>query len=303
MREMAMGSVCVLAILALVAIGPEGVAASADYARPDLLVSTHELANVLGDPTVKVLDARGPEDYAAGRIPGGISLPVEQTRYVERGIPGILAPIEDLEQLIGGLGIRPTDTMVVYGEVVGVRAARLFWTLEVLGHTKLRVLNGGMSKWAKEGRPISRGAPLLLPGRYAARADWTKYADAAYVLARNGSPDVVLLDCRSRREWTGEVASKHVRRGGRIPGARNVDWELNLTSEGGAQVLRSAQELTRLYADAGVGRDKEIVTYCRTGRRAAHTYLVLRLLGYPRIRVYDASMIEWGNRPELPIEK
>ena len=101
----------------------------------------------------------------------------------------------------------------------------------------------------------------------------------------------------------GEVASRQVKRAGRIPGAKNVDWEWNLTTVEGVKVLKGADELAKLYEGAGATKDKEIIVYCRTGMRSSHAYLALRLLGYPKVRNYDASMIEWGNRPELPIEK
>ncbi len=291
------------AMAALVVVGWVGGAFAADYARPELIVSTEELAGRLADPDVKVLDARGPEDYRAGHIPGASSLPSGKTQYVERGVPGILAPVEKLEGLFGELGIRPTDTLVLYDDIVGEPAARLFWTFDVLGHAKVRVLNGGMSRWAKEARPISVEPPSVAPAKYTARPDWTRIADAAYVLVHLKDPQVVLVDDRGPKEWSGEVASRQVKRAGRIPGARHVDWEWNLTTVEGIKVLKSADDLAKLYEGVGATKDKEIVVYCRTGMRSSHAYLALKLLGYPRVRNYDASMVEWGNRPELPVEK
>ncbi len=292
-----------LAITVLVTAGLIGHALAADYARPELIVSTEELATLLAGPAVRVLDARGAEDYTAGHIPGAISLPSARTQHVERGVPSVLAPVEKLEGLFGELGIKPTDTLVLYDDIVGEAAARLFWTFDVLGHAKVRVLNGGMSKWAKEGRPISKEPPSIMPAKYTARPDWTKFADAAYVLVNLQNPQVALVDDRSPKEWAGEVASRQVKRAGRIPGARNVDWEWNLTTVEGAKVLKGADELARLYEGVGATKDKEVIVYCRTGMRSSHAYLALNLLGYPRVRNYDASMVEWGNRPELPVEK
>lgn len=293
----------ILAVTVLAVVGLAWPAWAAHYARPELVISTDELAGLLTNPEVRVVDARGTDDYKAGHIPGAISLPHAKTQYVERGVPGLIAPVEKLEGLFGELGIKPTDTLVLYDDIVGEPVTRLFWTIDVLGHAKIRVVNGGMSKWAKEGRPISKDVPSLAPAKYTAKPDWSKFADAAYVLVRLKNPRLALVDCRGPKEWSGEVASRQVKRAGRIPGSKNVDWEWNLTTVEGVKVLKGADELAKLYEDAGATKDKEVITYCRTGMRSSHSYLALRLLGYSKVRNYDASMIEWGNRPELPVEK
>lgn len=280
-----------------------GVAFAAGFARPELIVSTQELSGLIGNPKVKILDARGAESYKAGHIPGAISLPVPATMQKDRWVPAVLAPVDALAALLGGKGIGPEDTVVVYDEAVGIFAARLFWTFDVLGHPKVRLLDGGMSKWAKENRPISKDSPSFAPTRYTPKPNWTKHADAAYVLVNLSNPKVALLDNRSPREFSGEAPSQGVRRAGHIPGAKHLDSDDHLAASGGMRVFKGAGELARAYAEAGLTKDKEIITYCRTGVRGSLGYLGLRLLGYPKVRLYDASMIEWGNRPELPIEK
>ncbi len=138
---------------------------------------------------------------------------------------------------------------------------------------------------------------------YRARPDLSKLATREYVKDCLGMANVALIDCRSPREYTGEIASREVMRAGCIPGAIGIDWVNNLTTRDGFKVLKSADELLSMYEKAGVTRDKEIIAYCRTGMRSSNTYFVLRLLGYPRVRNYDGSMIEWGNIPEMPLEK
>ncbi|MBI2880906.1 MAG: sulfurtransferase [Candidatus Tectomicrobia bacterium] len=290
--------------LALAAIfGWAGIASAAGHARPELLITTDELAEILGKPEIKVLDVRAPEAYKAGHIPGALSLPRESTQYRERGVPELIQPVEAMEEKLGKLGIRPTDTLVLYDETITREVARMFWTADILGHAKVRVLNGGMSKWAKDRRPISREASSVTAAAYKAKPDWSKFADAAYVLANLKNPKVAILDSRTTREWSGAVASGAVKRAGHIPGAVHVDSDLTIASKGGAKVFKDASALARLYENAGLTKDKETLIYCRTGVRASANYLALKLLGYENIRVYDASMVDWGNRPELPLEK
>lgn len=293
----------ILAVALVAALGWLGFASAAEYARPELLISTDELATLLDKADVKILDARSPEAFKAGHIPGALSLPRRSTQYRERGVPEIVSPVGKMEAAFGKLGIRPTDTLILYDETATREVARVFWTADVLGHAKIRVLNDGMSKWAKERRPISREAPSVTPASYKARPDWNKRADAAFILANLKNPQVMILDSLSARAWSGAVASKGVKRAGHIPGAVNVDSDLTLVSQGGTKLFKGAAELAELYEKAGVSKDKEVIIYCRTGVRASANYLALRLLGFDKVRVYDGSMIEWGNRPELPLEK
>ncbi len=107
----------------------------------------------------------------------------------------------------------------------------------------------------------------------------------------------MILDARTDGEFYGTTV--RARRGGAIPGAVHVEWTRNLTPEG---EFKPAAELKQMYEDAGVTPDREVITYCQGGYRAAHSYLALRLLGYPRVRNYVGSWKEWGDREELPIQ-
>ncbi len=293
----------ILCMALIAAIGWTGFAAAAEYASPELLISTKALAGLKDKADVKILDARKPEAYKAGHIPGALPMPRRSIQYTERGVKELIPPLKEMEAALGKLGIKPTDTLILYDETITREVARVFWTMDVLGHAKIRVLNGGMSKWAKERRPISRETPSVTTATYKARPDWSKWTDAAYVLANLKNPKVAILDSRSARVWKGVVASKAVKRAGRIPGSVNVDSDLTLASKGGAKLFKSADELAKLYEKAGLSKDKEIIIYCRTGVRATANYLALKLLGYDNLRSYDASMVDWGNRAELPMER
>ena len=107
----------------------------------------------------------------------------------------------------------------------------------------------------------------------------------------------MILDTRTDGEYTG--AAVRARRGGAVPGAVHIEWTRNLTPEGD---FKPASELKKMYEDAGVTPEREVITYCQGGYRAAHSYVALRLLGYPRVRMYVGSWKEWGDKEELPVE-
>ncbi len=270
------------------------------YANPALLASGQEVADHLGDADIRVLDVRSPDRYAAGHVPGAVNLPIAEITRTISGVPGMLAPIFEVEQALGSRGITREMQVVIYDDFGGDQATRLFWALEFLGHPRAGILQGGFRLWQHERRPVSRDAPAVTPARYQASPDPSRLADLAWVKAHLDNRSVVLLDARSPEEFDGEVPGRDVKRPGRIPGAVNVDWVRNLTTEEPRQVKGGA-ELARLYRRAGLTPDKEVVAYCRTGVRASHTYFALRLLGYPKTRVYDGSFVEWAADPSLPV--
>lgn len=272
------------------------------YANASLLVSAQELADHLGEADIQILDARPPERYAAGHIPGALNLPVAEITRTIDGVPGMLAPIKEVQEALGRRGVTGDIRVVIYDDFSGDQATRLFWALDYLGHPQVSVLQGGFALWQQEGRPIARELPKGKTVRYKAKLQPDRLADRTWVLARLQDPSIVRVDARSPEEFVGKVPGREVKRPGHIPDAVNVDWVRNLTTTEPRQ-FRTAEELGRLYREAGVTPDKEVVVYCRTGVRASHDYFVLRLLGYPRVRLYDGSYIEWAADETLPIAR
>lgn len=272
------------------------------YANPALLASGQEVADHLDEASIRILDTRTPDRYAAGHIPGAVNLPIAEITRTINGVPGMLAPIQELDQALGARGVTRESRVVIYDDFGGDQATRLFWALDFLGHPQVGVLQGGFALWQREGRPIARDQVAPAPVRYVAASDPAKLADLAWVKAHLDDRGVVLLDSRSPEEFDGEVPGRDVARPGHIPGAVNVDWVRNLTSTEPRQ-FKSGSDLVRLYRRAGVTPEKEIAVYCRTGVRASHTYFVLRLLGYPRVRLYDGSFVEWAADPSLPVAR
>jgi thiosulfate/3-mercaptopyruvate sulfurtransferase len=193
--------------------------------------------------------------------------------------------------------VQASTPVVVYDEQSGIRAARAFWFLEYFGHPSVRMLDGGFNAWLAGGFETSRDAAPPPKSEWVGKRKAEAIATHKDVRQALRKPGSVILDTRSDAEYTGAVA--RAKRGGAIPGAVHIEWTRNLAPSG---EFKSADELRKMYGDAGVTPDREVITYCQGGYRAAHSYLALRLLGYPRVRMYVGSWKEWGDREELPVE-
>ncbi|MGA7902716.1 MAG: sulfurtransferase [Terrimicrobiaceae bacterium] len=200
--------------------------------------------------------------------------------------------------------------MIFYGDKANWWAAYALWVFRLFGHEKVKLLNGGRSKWEAEHRPYTRDVPTFPEASYpvpAARLDAKirVFKDEALQQSNARKP---LIDVRSPGEFKGEIThmpeypQEGVLRGGHIPGARSIPWKTAANDDG---TFKSAEELRRIYIDnLGVDLGEEVIVYCRIGERSSHTWFVLTyLLGFPRVKNYDGSWTEWGNSVRVPIEK
>lgn len=271
----------------------------ADFKRPELLVETDRLAALLSEKNLRIVDLRAPDKYAQSHLPGAVNLNSNALdEKVNDQVQDLAAPAK-VAEVLGNLGIGDDVKVVLYDDQRTLNAGRVFWALDYLGQKDVSVLNGGFPKWEAEKRETTRVVPKVDKVVFTPRPDPTKIADTAYVKSHAGDQAVTICDARTAAEYEG--TDVRAARGGRIPGAKNVNWEDNLTA-GNTPVMQEAARLKQLYEQAGVTPDKEIITYCQSGVRAAQAYFTLRLLGYPKVRNYDGSWQAWGNDSTLPLE-
>jgi len=270
------------------------------YPNAQLLVTPKTLAEMLAGKGARrplLLDLRPPDAYAAGHIPGAIHVDLWGVSLIDTDPAPLAAFMWMIEHVLAVHGVHADTPVVVYDDQSGIRAARAFWFLEYFGHPSVRLLDGGFTAWSAAGYEVTREAGPAPTSEWTGTRQEHTIATWRDVRAALGRPDRVILDTRTDGEYCGTTV--RARRGGAIPGAVHIEWTSNLTSSG---EFKPAEELRRMYEDAGVSPDREVITYCQGGYRAAHSYLALRLLGYPRVRTYVGSWKEWGDREELPVE-
>ena len=279
------------------------------YAHPEALLSTDWLAAHLDDPNLRIVESN--EDvllYSTGHIAGAVHIDW-RSDLQDDTIRDYISP-ENFAAVASKNGISPETMVVFYGDKSNWWATYALWAFRLFGHENVKVLNGGRDKWIAEGRDLTRLKTTLKPTSYPVPAqrldkEIRAFYDDTLAHSKNQQP---LIDVRSPGEFKGDVThmpeypQEGVLRGGHIPGAASIPWKTAANDDG---TFKSAAELTKIYTEGvGLKSDDDIIAYCRIGERSSHTWFVLTyLLGYKKVRNYDGSWTEWGNRVGSPIVK
>jgi thiosulfate/3-mercaptopyruvate sulfurtransferase len=245
-----------------------------------------------------IIDARSPQAYAAGHIPGAISVSTYDYFVPNTKPEGMRAFASQAAALYGAAGISMDTPVFVYDDDTGVRVARECWLLEYLGHQNVRLLHGGLNAWRQCGGPISTQTYASTAKQFVIQHHSAGYVSADEITAELGHPKRVVIDVRDELEHDGLDHTACCARRGHVPGAVWIHWSEFL--ERGR--FKSGDVIRDLLHSRGIREDDELVPYCHRGARSANTYWALRLAGYPQVRNYIGSWHEWSARPELPLE-
>lgn len=265
----------------------------------DYLLEPETLEAQLDDPELQIVDVCKTEQYAQAHIPGAVHVDYARLVFARPPVAGLLPDAVYMNQLLSSLGLRPGARIVTYDDEGGGHAARLLWSLAAYGHGRYTLLNGGLHAWANEGHPLQREPVRPLESFYETRYNGEVVADREYIEARLHDDGTRLLDCRTPKEYAGE--DKRAARAGHIPGAVNMDWTEAMDTGRNLRLKPRQALLARLH-ESGVTKEREIITYCQTHHRSAHTWLVLKALGFEHVRGYPGSWSDWGNQPDTPVE-
>jgi thiosulfate/3-mercaptopyruvate sulfurtransferase len=279
------------------------------YAHPEVLVSTDWLAANLAAPGTRIVESN--EDvllYDTGHIPGAVHIDW-RADLQDQLVRDYITP-DAFAALCAKNGIAPETTVIFYGDKSNWWACYALWAFRLFGHTNVKILDGGRDKWVQEGRALTKEKPKLAPANYPVppkRFDAEVRAFFEETLGHS-SARKPLIDVRSPEEFSGakthmpEYPQEGVLRGGHIPGAKSVPWKRAVNDDG---TFKSATDLAAIYTEGcALKPNDDIIAYCRIGERSSHTWFVLTyLLGYEKVRNYDGSWTEWGNRVRAPIER
>ena len=264
------------------------------YTDPCYLTTVEDLHGRLDE--VVLIDVRAGEDYAGGHIEGARHFDLYGLDINDTAEAPLDAFLWMMETLFGAHGVGNDCPVVFCEQESGSRAARAVWFLDFFGHSDARLLDGGLQAWQTAGLETTTATTPV------ERLDWQgarhqdRLATRFDVIGAIDDQDTVLVDTRRESEVRG--TEKRARRVGTIPGALHIEWSRHLDENG---AFRPADEVRALYESLGVTPDKTVIPYCHTGYRSAHTYLVLRMLGYTQVRNYLGSWEEWGNRDDSTI--
>ena len=273
-----------------------------------LLVSPQWLQDHLADPAVQVIENPWVyESYHKAHITGALRVPRhpylkqidangERTRHVMDAAA--------FTNLCHELGLHRDRHYVVYDDFYGLFAARFWWVCRYFGMDNVSVLDGSWRGWLAAGGAISSrleapvtGSDIGAEPRCGEVVGWEELGRL------HANPDMQVWDTRRPGEYSGSEETDNQRRG-HLPGARNLVWTDLLTrptSKGEARFLKPLPELKQVLSDLGLNREKTVITYCQSGIRAAFCIMVLTLVGFPWVRLYDGSMAEWANLAQTPL--
>jgi thiosulfate/3-mercaptopyruvate sulfurtransferase len=260
----------------------------------EILVDARWLAEHRTDARVVLVDTRPAADFRAGHLPRARHFDPFPFHHADTGESGMRELRAQLEWIFSALGITSDETLVCYENDSGMRATRVAWLAEYMGHRRVRILDGGLKLARAE---LTSAVEPIMPSAFVAVPREEIFASNEYLVERLGHADVRIFDVRTDEEYFGERV--RARRAGALPGAVHLDWVNNVAATG---AFKPSTELRAAFQRLGLRPEAEIVPYCQGGYRSANAYYALRIAGFDRVRNYIGSWGEWGNREDLPIE-
>jgi thiosulfate/3-mercaptopyruvate sulfurtransferase len=275
-----------------------------------VLLTAPELKTLMAaEPTV-VIDARNPDAYAAGHIPGAVNIHDIFTFLATSSPEGLEELKAKFAETFGSVGLSGKETAVIYEDAMNTgfgMSCRGYFLLSYLGYPKVKILHGGYQAWLAESLPVSTDVPTPTPATFPLVDTGTDLMiGKEEVLAALGGDGPVLLDVRDIDEWIGTSSSPYGKdfcpRKGRLPGAVWIEW-YRLMKPGAVPMFKAPEEVLAECATVGIGKNTPVYLYCFKGARASNTLVALKSAGIENVKLYFGSWNEWSRDPSLPIEE
>jgi thiosulfate/3-mercaptopyruvate sulfurtransferase len=273
--------------------------------RDAILVSSTWLASHLKDPNLVLLHVGDREEYERAHIPGARFVNIDAISVSDHSGKGLMLEMPAAEKLregLASLGISDNSRVVVYfGKDWVTPATRVMFTLDYAGlGSASSLLDGGMSAWTRAGNQTTSDLPTSRAGTLSALKLNPIVVDAEFLRSHVGKPGYSVVDGRAASFYDGvQTGGSHdaKHKTGHVAGAKSIPFTEIADDQ---LLLKSSEQLTALFAKAGVGRGDTVIGYCHIGQQATGMLFAARSLGF-QVRLYDGSFEDWSHR-DLPVE-
>lgn len=263
-----------------------------------LIIEAQILNEHIKDDNLLIIDLCKRDIYTSNHIPGAVHFDYGHIVRVEKPVMGLVPDDAHLQKIFSALGISMDTHVIAYDDEGGGKACRLLWTLELAGHHKVSLLNGGIYAWANNALPMEQTINHPVAADFKVQKDESVLASMDYIQEHLDDPQVQILDSRSAAEYRG--SKSFARKGGHIPGAIHYEWT-DAMDRNNNLCLLPMEQLQQTLADKGFKKDKTIVAYCHSHHRSSFSYYLLKAAGYKQVKGYAGSWSEWGNHSQTPI--
>jgi thiosulfate/3-mercaptopyruvate sulfurtransferase len=260
----------------------------------NLVISASELRRMLGSRSLLLVDTRPFSSYAESHIPGAVNSDLMQFHWIDTSKQGIAQFNKQAKVLLSNIGVSNNNQVVFYDDVSGMSAARGVWLLLYFSHDSVVLLDGGLNRWKAQGFKTETKTNAFVHSNFNGKPEPNILADVSRIKSAIKKKKAIIIDARSKEEYDGSAI--RAAGAGHIPTAINIDWNHNLEGD----VFKSPAKLAQIYK---IHKGAEVITYCQGGYRAANSFVALKSLGYKKTRMYLGSWGEWGNMPDLPVER
>ena len=272
------------------------------FSNDSFLVNVSWLEKNLNSPSIRLIDMSDSTQFQRFHIPNATHLPYAAINTQTKQKVSLSVGKQQLIKILGLLGIQAQHHVVIYDDMGGLHASRLFWELEKIGHKNISILNGGLVKWILAGKKVTASTKNITAVKYIPvnKLGKNNVVTANEIINANFNNQNILLDVRSKDEYVGHPRYP---RTGHIPNAKWWEWLRAVNFENAFQIQDKTTIKNELKTLGITKTDTAITLYCQSAHRASHSYFTLRNLGFSNVKIYDGSMSEYSKIKSAPLKK